>query len=298
LTGIAMAAASAVAFSTIAILGKYAYAAGFSVSNLLALRFCLAALAMTGLCMVVGPPPWSIGRRHLGWLLVLGFACYGMQSALFFAALAQLPASFVELLLYMSPALVVLGSWMFLRHRLGLWLVIAIAVNLIGVILLVGPTQVDIGLPLALAIGVPLSNAAYFLAAEPIMRDLETLPASATVMAAAAVFWVIVALSRGELAVPADGQSWLILAALTIVPSMLGIPLILAAINRIGSARAALVSTIEPVVTVLLAFTLLRETFQSLQAVGAVLILCSAVVLPFLSNQSKATQRELAEPRE
>jgi drug/metabolite transporter (DMT)-like permease len=109
---------------------------------------------------------------------------------------------------------------------------------------------------------------------------------------------VIVALSRGELAVPADGQSWLILAALTIVPSMLGIPLILAAINRIGSARAALVSTIEPVVTVLLAFTLLRETFQSLQAVGAVLILCSAVVLPFLSNQSKAAQRELAERRE
>jgi drug/metabolite transporter (DMT)-like permease len=212
---------------------------------------------------------------------------------LFFAALAQLPASFVELLLYTSPALVVLGSWMFFRHGLGLWLCIAIVVNMIGVILLVGPTHVDLGLPLALAIGVPLSNAAYFLAAEPLMRGLETLPASTAVMAAAAVFWTIAALVRGELAAPADAASWLILAALTIFPSMLGIPLILAAINRIGSARAALVSTIEPVVTVALAFTVLGETFQFLQGIGAVLILCSAMMLPFLSSRPKVVERGL-----
>ena len=56
------------------------------------------------------------------------------------------------------------------------------------------------------------------------------------------------------------------------------------ALARIGSARTALISTVEPVVTVALAVGLLDESLRPIQVVGAVLILTSVLVLQWSSD--------------
>ena len=79
-----MAAASAIAFATLAILGKFAYAAGMTVAQLLALRFLLATVAMLAVSTMVDRRALRLGSRRLLALFALGAGCYGLQSAMFF----------------------------------------------------------------------------------------------------------------------------------------------------------------------------------------------------------------------
>src|ERR1700730_11011096 len=105
-----MALISAAAFGTLAILAKFAYAAGMSVPQLLCYRFILATVGMCALCLITGNDPFAIPRRRLLLLAALGAGCYGGQSLLFFTALVYLPASLVELVLYADPPFVVAGG--------------------------------------------------------------------------------------------------------------------------------------------------------------------------------------------
>jgi drug/metabolite transporter (DMT)-like permease len=78
---------------------------------------------------------------------------------------------------------------------------------------------------------------------------------------------------------PAGGTQWALVVVIAVVPTMFAISAFLAALPRIGAPRTALLSTLEPVVTVTLAFALLGDRFGGAQLVGAALILASVVLL-------------------
>ena len=96
-SGLLFAAASATAFGTVAILAKLAYAVGATPLPLLAVRFAAAALLLAGFrrimrarrtpATVASPSPGAVWRRPMGRMLLLGAFGYGLESALYFAAL-------------------------------------------------------------------------------------------------------------------------------------------------------------------------------------------------------------------
>lgn len=277
--GAAMAVGSAVSFGTLPILGKYAYAAGLTPAQLLSWRFLIATLGMVALSAAVGSSPLKMKPPRLAILVVLGIAGYGVQSFLFFTALIWLPAGFVELVFSAYPSIVVLMGWLLLGRRFERRFIIALACSFFGVALLIGGVESTLSFALALAIAVPVHYAAYLLIVEHAMRDQQALPASAAVMAGAAIFWLSIAAARSQLNLPSNSSAWLILAAFTIGPSMVAVPLLLAALKRIGSERVALLSTCEPVVTVLLAAALFGEQLGWAQALGAVLVISAMLTI-------------------
>ena len=52
-----------------------------------------------------------------------------------------------------------------------------------------------------------------------------------------------------------------------------------AGMRRLGAGDASTLSTFEPVVTLLLAYCFLGETLQSVQALGAALVVLAVVIL-------------------
>jgi drug/metabolite transporter (DMT)-like permease len=60
---------------------------------------------------------------------------------------------------------------------------------------------------------------------------------------------------------------------------MIAISLFLASLPRIGAALAALLSTVEPVVTIALAAVILGERLSAVQFVGGALILLAVIVV-------------------
>jgi len=96
-----------------------------------------------------------------------------------------------------------------------------------------------------------------------------------------ALVGVVLALGGIDLATPPPaGGIALILAS----------PLIYAGSRRIGAAQAALVSTIEPVVIVALAWIALRETLAPIQLIGAGLIIIAVLVAQTADRPSGAPE--------
>lgn len=270
---------SATGFGTLAIFGKLAYASGLGTEQTLAFRFTLAAVGMWALATVLGQHPLRLAKRELVTLVLLGAVVYTGQSLTYFIALRSLPASLVVLIAYIYPSLVVVAGWLVLRRKVSVWHGVALAASFVGVAMLVGGAHFRVAWALVFAIASPAIYTGYILMGERVMRSVPAVGASAVIMSGAALAFCALAAIGHQLAPPRNVNGWAVAFGIALFPTMLAISLFLAGLPRIGAARAALISTWEPVVTVILAVVLLGDRLSAVQVAGGVLVLLAVVVL-------------------
>ncbi|RIK48089.1 MAG: hypothetical protein DCC59_15555 [Chloroflexi bacterium] len=78
---------------------------------------------------------------------------------------------------------------------------------------------------------------------------------------------------------PATNPGWLVVAGIIFISTVIPVTAFLAGLERIGPTNAAMLSTLEPVVTVTLASWLFGEVLQPLVLIGGGLILAAVVIL-------------------
>jgi drug/metabolite transporter (DMT)-like permease len=130
-----------------------------------------------------------------------------------------------------------------------------------------------------LAVASPVVYTAYILVGERVMGSVPALAASAVIITGAALAFCFLAAITNQLALPANAGGWAVVIGLAVFPTMLAITLFLAGLPRVGAARAALLSTWEPVVTVALAATILGDRLSLVQVLGGVLVLLAVIVV-------------------
>jgi len=277
--GTAMVLGSATGFATLAIFAKLAYASGLGTEQTLAFRFLLAAIGMLVLAVVIGQNPLRLNRKQLVTLLALGGLVYTGQSLTYFVALRSLPASLVVLIAYIYPSLVVVAGWLFLRRTVSGWHWLALAASFAGVALLVGGTRFEFSWALVLAVASPTIYTGYILIGERVMTSVPAVAASAVIMSGAALAFCLLAALNHELALPRNANGWAVGVGIALFPTMVAISLFMAGLPRVGAARAALISTVEPVITVVLAVVLLGDRLSAVQVVGGLLVLLAVIVV-------------------
>jgi len=78
---------------------------------------------------------------------------------------------------------------------------------------------------------------------------------------------------------PSTVQGWAVIAAMVVIATVIPVVAFLAGLARIGPTNAAMISTLEPVVTVALAALLLGETLEPVTLLGGGLILAAVLLL-------------------
>jgi drug/metabolite transporter (DMT)-like permease len=78
---------------------------------------------------------------------------------------------------------------------------------------------------------------------------------------------------------PSTGMGWTAIASIVVISTILPVMAFLAGLERIGPTNASMLSTLEPVVTVLLARWWLNETLTPLTLLGGGLILLAVLLL-------------------
>lgn len=274
--GIALIAVSAASFGAMAVFARLAYDGGADVTAVLFLRFVIAAPLMAVLMRLRGLA-WPRGRLLAG-LAAMGGLGYVGQSLSFFTALTMASASLVALLLYAYPAIVTVLSVLVLGERLTRLRVAALGVALAGASLTIGPELSGEPLGVVLGASAAVIYSVYILVGSRLTPRSGALPASAVIMAAAAaVYAVVVAVQRP--AFPATAGGWAAVVAIALVSTVVAITTFFAGMARLGPTDASTLSTLEPVVTVVLAALVLDERLSAAQLVGGLLILAAVVVL-------------------
>jgi len=274
-SGIALVALSASAFGAMAIFARFAYAGGASVTGVLAARFAIAGLVLAAVMLALGKP-WPRGRA-LVVAVAMGAVGYAGQSALFFAALHHASAGLVALLLYAYPTLVVVLAAAFLREPLTLRKVALLAASFAGLALTVGGGQ---GTPIGYALGLAAAGvySVYILVGARELKGVDAL-ASTTVICLAAALTFALAAAAGGARLPGAWWGWAATGAIALVSTVVAILAFFAGLKRVGPATASIVSTLEPVVTVALAWLVLGESLGAAQLAGGALVLGCAAFL-------------------
>lgn len=274
--GVALIAVSAAAFGALPIFAKLAYATGADPTAVLFARFALAGACMLAI-MLGGSRRFPRGRL-LGGLVLLGGVGYVGQSLSFFTAAQLVSAGLVSLLLYVYPAIVAVLAALLLGERMTTVKVAAIVVALAGTALTIG--EAGGGRPLGVALGLAsaLLYAGYIVAGSRVTPHAGALASSTVIILAAAGAYALLALVQRP-AFPQSAGGWAAVAGLALVSTVVAIVAFFAGLERVGPADASTLSTLEPLVTVLLAAAVLGESVTGLQSVGGLLILTAVVVL-------------------
>ena len=283
-TGVLFCLASAAAFGAMGVLGKLAYDEGATVGTLLSFRFVLAAvvfwliLAATARLGEVR----SLTRRDLGVGLALGFVGYSAQTGCYFTALDRLDASLLSLLVYTFPVIVTIAAVALGRDVASRRTVIALLLASSGLALvLLGASSGDLdALGTVLGLTAAVVYSAYILVSEGTAGRVSPLALSTLVCTGAATTLTVASFAGGDLhpgRVAATGYAWLVTLAL--VSTVGAIVLFFAGLHRVGPSAASILSTLEPVVTVALAFVVFGEALGPAQLLGGALVLGAVVAV-------------------
>lgn len=285
--------ASAAAFGALAIFARHAFADGITVPTLLFLRFGIAGAVMA--CyMLVTRARWPRGRV-LATLLLMGGVGYVGQSWCFFTALQYASAGLTALLLYLYPVIVTLLMAAAGRTRLTRLRLIAVAAAFSGTVLTIGGSVAGTPLGIALGLGAAFIYSIYIITGERATAAAGAIPAATVVMLAAGAVNGGIALAQGPVW-PDSLDTWGIILGIALLSTAFAVVGFFVGVRRIGAADGATLSTLEPVVTIVLAALLLDETIGLWQLAGGALILAAVIALVRAGRRPAVAVRETPAP--
>jgi drug/metabolite transporter (DMT)-like permease len=142
-------------------------------------------------------------------------------------------------------------------------------------------SQIDAasGLGIVMALGSSVCYTAYVISNYHLTQKVGAWVSTAWISAGAAASFSLAGWTTGTLAFNLSSTSVGILLGMIIFSTIIPLGAFLAGMARTGPTTASLLSTLEPVFTVLLALLLLGEHLTLLQGVGIGLVLTSAILL-------------------
>ncbi len=275
MVGIGFAALSAACFGTLGILGRYAYQDGLDAYTTLFLRFAIAGSIMTA-WLFLRRESFPRGKNLLS-LVIMGAVGYTLQGLCYLLAVKYASPGLVALLLYLYPVLVAGLSTLVFKEKIGRVKFLALALALIGTALTVNPGGGQFSGAL-LAIAAAVIYSAYIIVGARVMREVSAFQSSAVIFTSASASVGVMMMVNGP-HLPASSQGWLAVGGIVIFSTIIPVVTFLAALQRIGPTNTSMLSTLEPVVTVLLSAVLLGEVLAPVSLAGGILIILATLLV-------------------
>ena len=244
-----------------------------------ATAFWRVAIAVPVLWMLYLAKPGMGAKRHSGkWLLLLaaGFAFAGdlgfWHLSIKFTSVAN-----STLLANLASIFVTLAAWIFLQQKPTRLFLGALAVALVGVLMLVNTSLSFSSTGLlgdALGVVTAMFYAGYILAVKGLRdRGETTLHLMAVTSTITAIFLFPVALASGETMLPSSAFGWWMLIGLALISHAAGQGLIAYALAHLPAAFSSVSLLFQPVMAALFAWVLLSEGLVPLQIAGGLVVL-------------------------
>ncbi|MBI5235478.1 MAG: DMT family transporter [Deltaproteobacteria bacterium] len=291
--GYSLAVIASVAFSAKSILAKLVFGYGVDPETLLALRFLLTApLFWIALYFFPGP---RVGAKDMIILALSGFLGLFCAAMANFYGLLYIDASLERIILYVYPSIVAILTLIFFKEKAGARFWASIAIIYAGLAITLKLHE-GVGRSELLGAGLVFISAVIFavsyLITESIGRRVSSVRISAYTTTTA-TFAFVGAWGFEGAPIPASYGVWWLILIMAVACTFIPVLATAMCIKRIGARRAAVAGMIGPVSTVILAYLILGETIDAIQAIGMTLVM--AGVLAISLQKESVTDAGLAE---
>jgi drug/metabolite transporter, DME family len=279
--GILLIALAAMSWGTVGVVVKSLYES--TTLSPIAVGFYRLALSVPALLLALsglGKKAFQIKAEDIPVIMLMG-AMLASYQLCYFAALPRVGVAIATLVtLCTAPVIVALLSVIFLKERLENSVITALVIAVIGTFLLVGfqgPTGGRVFSGVLLALGSATGYALVALTSRRLSNYHPLQPVAFGFTVGAIVLLPFV-LSNG-LTTNLQVSSWLRLLYLGLVPTALAYTLFTLGMRTTRATTATIVTLLEPLTAVILAFVLFRERLSGAAILGGMLLIAAIVLL-------------------
>ena len=257
-----------------------------------AIAFCRGVLGCVFLLILMAATGKKLNLadiRRNGWILAISGAAIGINWILLFEAYRYTTVAIATICYYLAPAFVTLGSPLVGETLSGKKLV-AIGVAMVGMVFVSGVlkgSQESSFLGVALGVGAAVFYASVILMNKklsPIGAYDKTLcQLGAASLVVVPYILIVGGMDFGSMST----LSWVMLSILGIVHTGIAYALYFGGIRDVNAQTAAILSYLDPVLSILLSALILRERLDIFSLTGAVLILGSAMYSELPGRKNK-----------
>ena len=282
-----LVALAACCFGSIPIVVSAGAAIGITLLTLLVWRYIIG-----GALLVVaagGPRAMALPAPLALRALVIGGAGQAFVALVSLSALRYIPAATLSFLFYTYPAWIAVIAAVRGTERLTGRRIAALLLSFAGIATMVGAPGSESMHPagIALALGSALFYALYVPAIGSLQRVIEPRVVAAYMAIGALIALVVASPLLGGITMGLPARGWLLAGILGVVTTVLGFLAFLRGLAVIGPVRTAIVATVEPFWTALLAAAVLGQVLTLPTVAGGVLIAMAVIVIQWTRPQPR-----------
>jgi drug/metabolite transporter (DMT)-like permease len=276
---------SACCFGSVVVLTALAERAGATLATVIFWRYLIGGAVLVA---VAGGPrrAWAGGRE--GWrLLALGGGGQTVVAVVSLKALDYIPAATLAFLFYTYPAWVAVFAAMRGSERIDPTRAAALVLSLAGIATMVGAPWLSTGgasgalhpVGVALALASAVAYALYIPLINRLAGGHAPPAVSAHIALGVAALVGAGGLALGQLSAVLAPAAWAAVGTLAVVSTAVAFVVFLRGLRALGAVRTAIVSTVEPFWTTLLAAATLGQPLRASTVAGGALIACAVLLL-------------------
>jgi len=277
--GVIATIVSAVFFGLVPLFVTTVKAGGATALSCTFYRFFLSLPAMYLMVRREKVPLRMSGRQLLKTAIITVFG-YGGTAVLLFTSYNYIPTGMTTTIHFVYPVFTILGCIIFFREKIVPKKILCVVLSMAGILLFYNGDGGDslLGMGLAFLSGITYAFYIVFLG----KTDLQEIPAFKLIFhmnwIAAALFFVV-SVAAGQFTINLTAGAWATAWFFATFTSLIGVYGFQLGVKYIGSENSAILSTFEPITSMVVGILLYNESFSLRGIAGAVCILISTVIV-------------------
>ena len=283
--GMLAAILSAVIFGISPILVRFTFQGG---SNGITATFLRSILAIPILYLILRQKKTSLRltKKECGDVILFGLLGVTFTAVALTVSYQYIPVGISTTLHFIYPMLVTAAGVLFFHEKIGKSKAAALLLAFAGVLFFMEKNgEINlIGVALALLSGVTYTF--YMLGIERTgLKEIPFFKLSFYFCIVASISTGILGLATGKLQLHLTPEAWFFSFLVAILVSVGALSLFQIGIKSVGSSAAAILSTLEPITSILLGALILKEVITFQKLIGCLLILLSVILMTALHSR-------------
>lgn len=279
---------SAIIFGTMPLMAKSIYAEGVNSITLVLLRNFLA-LPILALAAVFSGSSLKVSLRDMPSISLIALVGCCVTPLLLFSSYNYMDSGTATVFHFIYPGVVVLIEFLFLKKKIKPGTLLSLLLCLGGICLFYSPSKpINLtGSIYAFSSGVTYAIYVVLLAAFK-RKELSGWVLSFYISLVCSAVLLTVCLVTGDLAMPVSLKGWLLSFLFALAVNVGAVVLFQGGTRIVGGERAAILSTFEPITSVIVGATVFGEVIGLRTGTGSVLVICASILITVFDMRKKS----------
>lgn len=271
-------------WGTISIYVKNLYAIGFTPMEVVTLRVFFTSVILLPFLLIASRKSLRLHSfRDITYFIGTGIFSIVFFNFSMFKTIDLATVPIATALLYTAPAFVIIISYFLFKEKFTKFKVVALLLTLLGSALVVGLIPLDIGnipfITIFFGLCSGLGYALYSIFSKFALRKYSSLTITAYTFFVATIALLPFFPYREKLTLLMEPKALLFAFGFGLLPTTLAYLIYTAGLNRTEASKAAIISTIEPVVATLIGIFIFLEPFSIIQTAGMGAIILAVILI-------------------